>query len=496
MHTILGAGVSSGNTNDFSDIIKPLLVDGKIRFIASTTYQDYKYIEKESALVRRFHTVDVPEPSKEATKEILNTIKDEYESFYSIAYNQDVLDSVIDLSDSFLVDRKFPDKAIDVLDSVGAMVKFQSFAEGKERKNIKQRKTIRTEDVEKLIGRMAKQPPKNINKNEFLHLLSVERYLSKKIVGQKEAIGTIVKAVRRSKSGLKIENKPLVSALFVGSTGVGKTELSKQLAVEMSMHFHRFDMSEYQEKHSVAKFIGSPPGYVGHEQGGIFIERVRRYPHAVILLDEIEKAHPDIFNLLLQIMDYGVITDSTGLQANFKNTMIIMTSNIGVKEAAKLPIGFSKNSTYGRVDILNAVEKLFSPEFRNRLDEIVVFNNLNKKNIQTIVKKELCSIKTLLQKKKIDFIWENSVVYYLSDKGYSDLYGARSILRVIDKEVRDFIVEDIISLLAQKGRKHNKYIACIRLTVDQGAIKVYKEIVSEELQKDLKDNEVVKKISQ
>lgn len=499
LQTILGVGASSGNSNDFADLIKPLLADSGIRFIGAVTYDEYKKLEREKALLRRFYVVEVPEPTKEDTVQILRRIKPLYEKFYDMTYSDDILRTVVNLSDDFLRERRFPDKAIDVLDSVGAMLSVKAFegarrrqlekdggteadaqfcaevagvqagvqtgcastentnekTAGKKLAALKARKKkigfITEKHIEELIGKMTKQPVSRVTTNEFVRLMNAETKLNKKIFGQEHAVASMLRTIRRAKTGVTERAKPLVSALFVGPTGVGKTELSKQLASELGMHFHRFDMSEYQEKHSVSKFIGSPPGYVGHEQGGVFVDRVRRDPYSVVLLDEIEKAHPDVFNLLLQVMDYGVITDSVGSKADFRNTVLIMTSNAGAQESAKAGIGFEYEQHKGNSEITRAVNNLFSPEFRNRLDEVVVFNPLHQKHVQAIVQKELEAIRAGLEKKGIELDWDKQVVAHLARKGYSALYGARNVIRTIDTEVRDLIAEKVVRLLSKRA---------------------------------------------
>lgn len=471
IHTILGIGGSSSSTNDLSDFIKPLLMEANIRFIGATTFEEYKKLEREKALFRRFYPIEVSEPNGQETEQILRSVRLHYEKFYNIQYSDDVLHTVVHLGNDFLRERRFPDKAIDILDSVGAMLVIDKFAQKREqlqnanvkrkdsgddstRSRIKKEKPriITEKQVETLISRMTKRPVASVAKNEFMRLIVLEDKLNKKIFGQEHAVQAVVRAIRRAKSGVATAQKPLLSTLFVGPTGVGKTELSKQLAEELGMEFHRFDMSEYQEKHAVSKFIGSPPGYVGHEHGGVFVDKVRRTPHSVVLLDEIEKAHSDVFNLLLQIMDYGFITDSLGTQADFRNAILIMTSNVGVQEAIKAPIGFEYMAQKGSGEINDAVNKLFSPEFRNRLDEIIIFNPLTLADIRGVVIKELKAIKENLMKKRITLTWTARVVLYLAHVGYSPIFGARNVIRTIDREIRDIIAEHVVNALSKFHR--------------------------------------------
>ncbi len=489
MHTIVGIGGSSGSTNDLSDFIKLLLMENNVRFIGATTFEEYKKLEREKALFRRFYPIEVVEPSLQSTEQILGHVRPLYEKFYNVQYPDSVLNTVVRLSHDFLRERKFPDKALDVLDSVGAMLTIDEFVEKqastknmneasesvadtntlqkpRENKTKKAKSRVITEkQVEHLISRMTKRPVASVTRNEFMRLARLERILNKKIFGQTHAIQAVARAIRRAKSGVTTTQKPLLCTLFVGTTGVGKTELSKQLAAELGMQFLRFDMSEYQERHSVSKFIGSPPGYVGHEHGGVFVDKVRRTPHAVVLLDEIEKAHSDVFNLLLQIMDYGFITDSLGTQADFRNAIIIMTSNAGVQEAMNAPIGFTHAGHKGNTEIHEAVNRVFSPEFRNRLDDTIVFNSLQQKDIRAVVIKELKMIEDSLMKKHIRLTWTAGVVSYLSHKGYSPAFGARNVIRTIDGEIRDSIAEHVVKALSKSSHTFQASSVRMRPTV-------------------------------
>ncbi len=471
IHTILGVGGSSSGANDLSDFIKPLLMESNVRFVGATTFEEYKKLEHEKALFRRFYSIEIPESNKQETEQILRSVRHVYEKFYNVQYPDNVLQTIVRLSNDFLRERRFPDKAIDILDSVGAMLTIDEFSQKriqgqnaqKEQKNShnavrlrskkKKHRIITEKQIEILISKITKRPVASVSKNEFMHLIALEDRLNNTIFGQKHAVHSVTRAIRRAKSGVATMQKPLLSALFVGPTGVGKTELSKQLSEELGMAFHRFDMSEYQEKHSVSKFIGSPPGYVGHEHGGVFVDKVRRAPHSVVLLDEIEKAHSDVFNLLLQIMDYGFITDSLGIQADFRNTILIMTSNAGIQEAMKAPIiGFGHMEQKGNEEINNAVNKFFSPEFRNRLDDIIIFNSLQLADVRGVVIKELKAIEKNLMEKRIALTWTAGVVLYLAHKGYSPIFGARNVIRTIDVEIRDILAGHVISALSKSSK--------------------------------------------
>lgn len=462
IHSIITAGASTGNSNDFGDLIKPLLVDNVVRCIGATTHEELKIFEKEKALLRRFNFIEMKECNEEETFTILESVRPIYEKHFSVKYSNEILKDIIYLSKKYITERAFPDKAIDIMDSVGANLRLQDFKKNSLEITSNKKKTKKTvektqvnntvsstrevllEDIESIIGRISKRPVKSIKKNEFDNLVNLSTRLSKKIFGQSHAVKALSRVIIRSRSGLREESKPIASLLFVGPTGVGKTEISKQLALELGMNFQRFDMSEYQESHTLSKFIGSPPGYVGHEQGGLLVENIRRHPNSVLLLDEIEKAHPDIFNLLLQVMDYATITDATGKKADFRNVVIIMTSNAGAKESTAQIVGFEKSKFKGNDEIKEAVNNLFSPEFRNRLDDTIVFSALETKHMRSIVLKELHTIKSRLMEKNITLEWDSKVVTFLVKKGYSPIYGARGILRLIEEDVKDRLAEIII----------------------------------------------------
>ncbi|HOR94697.1 MAG TPA: ATP-dependent Clp protease ATP-binding subunit ClpA, partial [Spirochaetota bacterium] len=381
IHTIVGAGAVSGGSMDASNILKPVLADGKIRCIGTTTYDEYrKYFEKDGALSRRFQKIDIHEPSHEDTIKILKGIKSRYEEHHNVIYTDDALAQAVELSARYITERKLPDKAIDVIDETGAFARMYARDE--------ENPTITAHQIEQMIAKMARIPERTVSASETAKLQYLGDELSMHIFGQDMAVQKVIEAIKRSRAGFRETEKPIASFLFVGPTGVGKTELARQLAFIMGIELIRFDMSEYQEKHTVARLIGAPPGYVGYEEGGQLTEAVRKHPYCVLLLDEIEKAHPDVFNALLQIMDYATLTDNTGRKTDFRNTIIIMTSNAGVREMHKRVLGFEV-ATYNLDAVNKELERLFAPEFRNRLDAIVYFNGLNKDMMRRIVIKKL-----------------------------------------------------------------------------------------------------------
>lgn len=437
IHNIVGTGSTSGGTMDASNILKPYLTSGKLHFIGSTTFDEYrKFLEKDKALTRRFQKIEILESSVEDTIKILDGLKENYEKYHNVIYSKNAIDLAVKLSNKYIHDKFLPDKAIDVIDEAGANARMNCDDE-----NIQI--TITEQHIEKIISLMAKIPQVNVSKNDIERLKTLDDELKSVIFGQDEAIDIVVRAIRRSRAGLNENNKPIASLLFVGSTGVGKTEIAKQLAENLSVPLQRYDMSEYQEKHSVARLIGSPPGYIGYEDGGLLTEAIRKTPHCVLLLDEIEKAHIDILNILLQIMDYANLTDSNGKKADFSNVILIMTSNAGARDLGKRNIGF-EGKIEDRSVIDKEIEKIFAPEFRNRLDEIVVFNNMNEKMAKLIAQKALAQLSEKLKPKKINLKITNEAVLWLADKGFSTLYGAREILRIVNKEIKNFFVEELL----------------------------------------------------
>ncbi|MDR1688821.1 MAG: AAA family ATPase [Clostridiales bacterium] len=436
IHNIVGAGAVSGGSMDATGILKPYLSKGEIRFIGSTTFEDYKkHFEKDKSLTRRFLKIDVPEPTLEENIEILMGIKSKYEKYHNVSYSEGIIKLICELAVKFLKDRAMPDKAIDILDETGAAVRMKSSA--------KTQIVITKKDIEHSVAGMANVPENTISAKETDNLRNLDIRLKKQIFGQDKAVSCITDAIRLSRSGLIEGERPVANLLFVGPTGVGKTEIAKALARELGVKLVRYDMSEYQEKHSVARLIGSPPGYVGFEEGGLLTDSIRKTPHCVLLLDEIEKAHPDILNILLQVMDYGTLTDNTGKKADFRNVIIIMTSNAGAREIGKKTVGFeSKTITKDAVD--KEVERVFSPEFRNRLDQTVVFNHVNKVMAKQIAEKAFNELNTLLGKKGLTLCVSDSVFAYIIEKGLSDKYGAREIIRIINSDIKKLLAGRIL----------------------------------------------------
>lgn len=436
IHTIIGAGSVSGGSLDAANILKPFLTSGKIKFIGSTTYDEYKKIfEKDRALARRFQRIEVPEPSVEDTYSILSGIKEHYEKFHNVIYKEEALKSAVDLSVKYINDRFLPDKAIDVIDETGAYVRLHSSDDKKI--------VIDKVHIEKTIAAMAKIPEQTLSQDETKVLKNLDKVLKEKVFGQEEAIDSLVRAIKRSRAGFNEDNKTVASLLFVGPTGVGKTEISKQLAKALNIPFIRFDMSEYQEKHTVARLVGSPPGYVGYEEGGLLTDVIRKTPYCVLLLDEIEKAHPDVLNILLQIMDYATLTDNTGKKTDFKNTTIIMTSNAGARSVGKALMGFGERIVK-KDAISEEVNRIFSPEFRNRLDDIIYFNSMNDKMAYLVAKKVVGQFQKQLLSKNIKINVTDKCYRWLSKKGVSLEYGAREIIRIVQQDIKPYFVDKVL----------------------------------------------------
>ena len=437
IHTIIGAGASGNGNLDASNLLKPFLSTGKVRCIGSTTYDEYaKIFEKDRALARRFQKIDIVEPSPEETMKILEGLRPSYEEFHKVQYQKSALQAAVDLSVQFLPDRRLPDKAIDIMDEAGSFLRMRDktgAGGGRVTKAL----------VSKITAKMARIPETTVAKDEREQLHGLEERLSKEIFGQQEAVQSVVLAVKRSRAGLRDGDKPIASFLFVGPTGVGKTELAKVLASQLGMKLLRFDMSEYQEKHTVSRLIGAPPGYVGFEDGGLLTDALRKEPHSVVLLDEIEKAHSDIYNILLQVMDYGQLTDNQGRKADFKNSIIIMTSNAGARDMSRARIGFG-SQLQGSSAVGEAVEKAFSPEFRNRLDGIIPFGALDMEVAKSIVEKEVKKLSVKLAAKKVQLVVEEACISYLAEEGYSPLYGARNIARLVDEKIAVALVDEIL----------------------------------------------------
>ena len=429
IHTIVGAGATGGGSLDASNLLKPALSDGTIRCMGSTTFDEYKkHFEKDSALNRRFQKIDIIEPSPDETKQILEGIKNRFEKHHQVLYSQEIIDEIVALSTKHLSGKKQPDKSIDVMDEAGAFVRL--------REGFSPNYSIQTDDIQSVVAKMARIPKKSVSTQEKEKLRHLERDLKMLIFGQDQAVDQVVDAVMLSRSGLRSGEKPISSFLFVGPTGVGKTELAKQLAFSMGIHFARFDMSEYMEKHSISKLIGAPPGYVGHDDGGRLTDEVAKNPYSVLLLDEIEKAHPDILNVLLQVMDYGKLTDSNGKTTDFRNTIIIMTSNAGASELEKGGIGITNKKFAGSSKQEKVLKNFFSPEFRNRLDAIVGFNKLNEEIVKSIVEKFMLELENQLSESKIDLEFSDEILVHISNQAYDGHLGARPLARYIDQHIK------------------------------------------------------------
>lgn len=435
IHTIIGAGAASGGVMDASNLLKPLLASGEIRCIGSTTYQEYRGIfDKDRALSRRFQKIDVEEPSVEDTYQILRGLKTRFEEHHKLKYSDRSLKVAAELADKYINDRFMPDKAIDVIDEVGAFQQLQPPS--------KRKKQISVGDVEQMVAKIARIPPKNVSSSDKNALRDLETNLKMVIFGQDEAIDGLASAIKLSRAGLKEEGKPIGSFLFSGPTGVGKTEVSRQLASVLGVELIRFDMSEYMERHTVSRLIGAPPGYVGFDQGGLLTEEITKHPHCVLLLDEIEKAHPEVFNLLLQVFDHGTLTDNNGRKADFRNVVIIMTTNAGAQEMSRSSIGFQSQDH--STDGMEAIKKMFTPEFRNRLDAIIQFDSLSPEVIKTVVDKFLVEIQVQLDSKKVQLEVDDAARAWLAENGYDQKMGARPMQRLIQNRIKKELAEDIL----------------------------------------------------
>jgi ATP-dependent Clp protease ATP-binding subunit ClpA len=463
IHSIVGAGAVSGGAMDASNLLKPAISSGKIRCVGATTYDEFKkFFDKDRALSRRFQKIELQETTREETLEILRGIRGRYEEYHGVKYADRALESIVDLSDQYINDRYLPDKAIDVLDEAGAYTQMLSFqrqfgktlAAGETSPVSSETPAVEIDEtiIEHVISKIARIPEKRVSSHETEQLQYLEGNLKQEVFGQDEAVDTVAKAVKRARAGFGKKDKPVANLLFVGPTGVGKTELARQLAATMGVELMRFDMSEYQEKHTVSRLVGSPPGYVGYEEGGLLTDAVRKQPHAVLLLDEVEKAHQDVFNVLLQIMDYATLTDNSGRQADFRNIVLIMTSNAGARDLDKPMIGFGdRHVTEGA--IRDAVDRIFSPEFRNRLDKIVTFNRLPNEVILKIVDKELREFGSQLKEKQVEIEVSDAARQWFADNGYSAEFGARNISRLIQEKVKDFFVDAVLFGDLQEGGK-------------------------------------------
>jgi len=435
IHTVIGAGATSGGAMDASNLLKPALASGSLRCMGSTTYKEYRqHFEKDRALARRFQKIDVNEPTVEDTIKILKGLKTSYESHHKLRYTDAALRTAVELSARYMTDRKLPDKAIDVIDEAGASQMLLPES--------KRKKVIGQKEVEVVIARMARIPAKSVSKSDTEGLRQLETDLNRVVFGQSAAIEQVSAAMKLARAGLRDPSKPIGAFLFSGPTGVGKTEVAKQLASTLGIEMLRFDMSEYMERHTVSRLIGAPPGYVGHDQGGLLTDAVDQHPHAVVLLDEIEKAHPDVYNILLQVMDNGMLTDAVGKKVDFRNTILIMTTNAGAADNARASIGFGRGKVEGEDD--KAIQRLFAPEFRNRLDAIVAFKALDSETIKSVVTKFIIQLEAQLADRNITIELTDEAADWLAKNGFDELYGARPLARTIQEHIKKPLADDIL----------------------------------------------------
>ena len=443
VHTIIGAGAASGGVMDASNLLKPLLSSGKLRCVGSTTFQEYRGIfDKDKALSRRFQKIDVMEPSPDDAYKILKGLKSRFEEHHGLRYTDKALRVATDLSARYITDRFLPDKAIDVIDEAGA---FQQLVAPSKRK-----KVIGVGDIETVIAKIARIPPKTVSTNDKETLKKLEQNLQMVVFGQDRAISSLATSIKLARAGLKSSDKPIGSFLLAGPTGVGKTEVTRQLAMQLGLELIRFDMSEYMERHTVSRLIGAPPGYVGFDQGGLLTDAVTKHPHAVVLLDEIEKAHPEVFNLLLQVMDHGTLTDNNGRKADFRNVIVIMTTNAGAESISRRTIGFTSQDH--STDGMEAINRMFTPEFRNRLDSIVQFDPLGEDVILTVVDKFLTELQGQLDEKRVTIDVDEDARLWLVEKGYDKNMGARPMERVIQEYIKKPLAEMVLfGGLSQSG---------------------------------------------
>ncbi|WP_299895532.1 ATP-dependent Clp protease ATP-binding subunit ClpA [uncultured Ruegeria sp.] len=454
IHTVIGAGATSGGAMDASNLLKPALQGGKLRTMGSTTYKEFRqHFEKDRALSRRFQKIDVNEPSVEDSVKILRGLKPYFEEHHDIKYTADAIKTAVELSARYINDRKLPDKAIDVIDEAGAAQHLVAES--------KRRKTIGVKEIEAVVAKIARIPPKNVTKDDALVLKDLEASLKRVVFGQNLAIEALSSAIKLARAGLREPEKPIGNYLFAGPTGVGKTEVAKQLADTLGVELLRFDMSEYMEKHAVSRLIGAPPGYVGFDQGGLLTDGVDQHPHCVLLLDEIEKAHPDVFNILLQVMDHGELTDHNGRTVNFRNVVLIMTSNAGAQEQAKAAIGFGRDRREG--EDTAAIERMFTPEFRNRLDAVISFAPLPKEVILQVVEKFVLQLEAQLLDRGVSIDLTPKAAEWLADKGYDDKMGARPLGRVIQEHIKKPLAEELLFGKLAKG-------GVVRVSVKKGEL--------------------------
>ena len=442
IHTVIGAGATSGGAMDASNLLKPALQSGTLRCIGSTTYKEYRqHFEKDRALVRRFQKIDVKEPTIEDTIEILMGLKPYFEEFHKLKYTRDAIKTAVELSAKYLHDRKLPDKAIDVIDETGASQMLVP--------EVRRKKTITVKEIEGTIATMARIPPKTVSKSDVEVLQNLDRDLKRVVFGQGKAIEALAAAIKLSRAGLREPEKPIGCYLFSGPTGVGKTEVAKQLASLMGVELLRFDMSEYMEKHTVSRLIGAPPGYVGFDQGGLLTDGVDQHPHSVLLLDEIEKAHPDLFNILLQVMDHGKLTDHNGKSVDFRNVILIMTTNAGASDLARAPIGFNRARREG--EDTEAINRMFTPEFRNRLDAVVAFDNLPPEIIKQVVHKFVFQLEAQLADRGVAIELSEEAADWIAEKGYDEKFGARPLARVIQEHIKKPLADELLFGKLEKG---------------------------------------------
>ena len=442
IHTVIGAGATSGGAMDASNLLKPALAQGTLRCIGSTTYKEYRqHFEKDRALVRRFQKIDVNEPSVEDTVKILQGLKTNYEKHHKVRYSPEAIRAAVELSVKYIHDRKLPDKAIDVIDEAGASRMLLP--------EHKRRKIVTLKDVEEIVAKIARIPPKTVSNDDKETLRTLDRDLKAMVFGQDKAIETLSAAIKLSRAGLRDQEKPIGNYLFSGPTGVGKTEVAKQLAKTLGIELIRFDMSEYMERHSISRLIGAPPGYVGFDQGGLLTDGIDQHPHAVLLLDEIEKAHQDLYNILLQVMDHGKLTDHNGKTVDFRNVILIMTTNAGASEMAKAAIGFGATVRVGEDE--EAIKRMFTPEFRNRLDAIVPFAALTQETVGQVVEKFVMQLEAQLADRNVTIELSSAAKEWLAEKGYDPLYGARPLARIIQEYIKKPLAEELLFGKLVKG---------------------------------------------
>ncbi len=451
IHTVIGAGATSGGAMDASNLLKPALSSGAIRCIGSTTYKEFRqFFEKDRALVRRFQKIDVNEPTLEDAIKIMKGLKPYFEEFHKVRYTGDAIKAAVELSARYINDRKLPDKAIDVIDETGASQMLLPEA--------RRKKTIGVKEIEATVATMARIPPKTVSSDDEKVLANLEEELKRVVYGQDTAISALASSIKLARAGLREPEKPIGSYLFSGPTGVGKTEVAKQLAASLGVELLRFDMSEYMERHTVSRLIGAPPGYVGFDQGGLLTDGVDQHPHCVLLLDEVEKAHPDLFNILLQVMDHGKLTDHNGKQIDFRNVILIMTTNAGAADMARAAIGFGSSKREG--DDMEAINRLFSPEFRNRLDAIIPFGSLPVPVVHQVVQKFVMQLEAQLSERGVTFDLSPEAIAWLADKGYDERMGARPLGRVIQEHIKKPLAEEVLFGKLKKG-------GTVRVTVEK-----------------------------